>query len=44
MIIGQSLGLDTEGALSGDDLDNLDPKKCKDIINKVFNYISYAIT
>jgi len=41
MLLGKSLGLDTDRALSGDELEKLDPKKCKDIINKVFNYIMY---
>ena len=40
---GRSLGLDTDTVLSGEDLDNLDPKKCKDIINKV-SIISCRIT
>ena len=35
MCLGRSLGIDTEGALSGDDIDKLDVKKCKDVVNKV---------
>ena len=43
-LLGRDLGIDTGVTLSGDDMDKLDPKKCKDVINKVFNYIMIDIT